>query len=239
MREILLEEIDSTNSYAKLNIDNLEDKTVIHALKQTSGRGRLNRTWVDLGIGNLFLSLVLKPSEQFSEVYTNLTQYLSVCLCKVLESYGTESQIKWPNDVLINGKKIAGILSESVIQGGNFKGIILGVGVNLNAKQSEINLIPDKIATSLNIETGNDIDINSFREKLLDEFFSNYDKFLSEGFEMIKHDYISRNCFIGKELNIKVFDRIESGLAQSVNDRGELILEKEDRDLTLTIGDIL
>ncbi|MBR6301311.1 biotin--[bacterium] len=239
MREILLEEIDSTNSYAKLNIDNLEDKTVIHALKQTSGRGRLNRTWVDLGIGNLFLSLVLKPSEQFSEVYTNLTQYLSVCLCKVLESYGIESQIKWPNDVLINGKKIAGILSESVIQGGNFKGIILGVGVNLNAKQSEINLIPDKIATSLNIETGNDIDINSFREKLLDEFFSNYDKFLSEGFEMIKHDYISRNCFIGKELNIKVFDRIESGLAQSVNDRGELILEKEDRDLTLTIGDIL
>ena len=239
MREILLEEIDSTNSYAKLNIDNLEDKTVIHALKQTSGRGRLNRTWVDLGIGNLFLSLVLKPSEQFSEVYTNLTQYLSVCLCKVLESYGIESQIKWPNDVLINGKKIAGILSESVIQGGNFKGIILGVGVNLNAKQSEINLIPDKIATSLNIETGNDIDINSFREKLLDEFFSNYDKFLSEGFEMIKHDYISRNCFIGKELNIKVFDRIESGLAKSVNDKGELILEKEDRDLTLTIGDIL
>ena len=239
MREILLEEIDSTNSYAKLNIDNLEDKTVIHAMKQTSGRGRLNRTWVDLGIGNLFLSLVLKPSGQFSEVYTNLTQYLSVCLCKVLESYGIESQIKWPNDVLINGKKIAGILSESVIQGGNFKGIILGVGVNLNAKQSEINLIPDKIATSLNLETGNDIDINSFREKLLDEFFSNYDKFLSEGFEMIKHDYISRNCFIGKELNIKVFDRIESGLAKSVNDKGELILEKEDRDLTLTIGDIL
>ena len=239
MREILLEEIDSTNSYAKLNIDNLDDKTVIHALRQTSGRGRLNRTWVDLGAGNLFLSLVLKPSGEFSEVYTNLTQYFSVCLCKVLETYGIETQIKWPNDVLVDGKKIAGILSESVIQGGSFKGIIIGVGVNLNAKQTDINLIPDKIATSLNLETGKNIDINSFREKLLDEFFSNYDKFLSEGFEMIKHDYISRNCFIGKELSIKVFDRIESGLAQSVNDRGELILEKDDRVLTLTIGDIL
>lgn len=239
MREILLEEIDSTNSYAKLNIDDLDDKTVIHALRQTAGRGRLNRSWVDLGAGNLFLSVVLKPSGEFSEVYTNLTQYLSVCLCKVLESYGAESQIKWPNDVLVNGKKIAGILSESVMQGGNFKGIILGVGVNLNAKQSEIDLIPDKIATSLNIETGNDIDINLFRGKLLDEFFSNYDKFLSEGFEMIKHDYISRNCFIGKELNIKVFDRIETGLAKRVNDKGELVLEKEDSDLTLTIGDIL
>lgn len=239
MREILLEEIDSTNSYAKLNIDNLDDKTVIHALRQTSGRGRLNRTWVDLGAGNLFLSLVLKPSGEFSEVYTNLTQYFSVCLCKVLETYGIETQIKWPNDVLVDGKKIAGILSESVIQGGSFKGIIIGAGVNLNAKQTDINLIPDKIATSLNLETGKNIDINSFREKLLDEFFSNYDKFLSEGFEMIKHDYISRNCFIGKELSIKVFDRIESGLAQSVNDRGELILEKDDRVLTLTIGDIL
>ena len=239
MREILLDEIDSTNNYAKLNIDNFGDRTVIHALRQTSGRGRLNRSWVDLGEGNLFLSIVLKPSENFNEVYTNLTQYLSVCLCKVLEAYGLESQIKWPNDVLINGKKIAGILSESVVQGGKFKGIILGIGVNLNAKQSDIDLIPDKIATSLNLETGNDININSFREKLLSEFFSGYEKFLDEGFEMIKHDYISRNCFIGKELNIKVFDRIESGLAKSVNDKGELVLEKDDKDLTLTIGDIL
>lgn len=239
MREIRFEKIDSTNNYAKSNIENLDDRTVIHALKQTSGRGRLNRSWVDLGEGNLFMSVVLKPPYEFHEVFANLTQYFSVCLCEVLESYGVQTQIKWPNDVLINGKKIAGILSESVIQGGNFKGIILGAGVNLNSAQDKVDAIPDKIATALNLETGSDIDINNFRSALLEKFFSGYDEFLKCGFEMIKSDYISRNCFIGKDLNIQVFDHVESGFAKSVNDRGELILKKEDKDFVLTIGDIL
>ena len=88
-----------------MNISALEDRTVIHAIRQTSGRGRLNRSWIDLGEGNLFMSIVLKPSNTFNEIYPNITQYLSVSLCKVLETYGLKPQIKWPNDVLINGKK--------------------------------------------------------------------------------------------------------------------------------------
>ena len=231
MKEIRLEETDSTNNYAKLNLDNLADKTVIHALRQTSGRGRLNRKWVDLGIGNLFMSVVLKPDDKFKEAFANLTQYLSVCLCKVLESYNIEPQIKWPNDVLINGKKIAGILSESVIQSsGKTKGLILGIGVNLNAQADDIKSIPDKIATALNLEIGKNIDVDTFRNELLKEFFSNYNEFIEQGFEYIKHDYISRNCFIGKELNIKLFDKVENGFAKSVNDRGELILLKNDKE---------
>ena len=239
MREIRLEVIDSTNNYAKLNIDNLADRTVIHALRQTSGRGRLSRSWIDLGQGNLFMSILLKPSQKYVNVYPNLTQYLSVCLCKILERYGVNSQIKWPNDVLVDGKKIAGILSESVVQGGKFRGIILGIGVNLNADKSGLDKVTDKIATALNIETGKLIDVDDFRSALIEEFFSNYDKFLEMGFEMIKHDYISRNCFIGQNLNIQVFDHVETGLAKAVNDRGELVLAKEDKDLVLTIGDIL
>ena len=88
MEIIQLDTVNSTNSYAKLNIDTLHDRTVIHALHQTSGRGRLNRSWVDLGEDNLFMTIVLKPSDTFNEIYPNLTQYLSVCLCKVLEKYG-------------------------------------------------------------------------------------------------------------------------------------------------------
>ena len=88
MKVIKLEKVDSTNNYAKLNIENFADKTIIHALSQTSGRGRLNRSWVDLGEGNLFMSFVLKPSDCFNEIYPNITQYLSVALCNVLESYG-------------------------------------------------------------------------------------------------------------------------------------------------------
>ena len=134
LREIYIENIDSTNLWVKCNIDKLLDKTIVYATSQTQGRGRLQRSWVDLGEGNLFMTLVLKPSEKFDETYANLTQYLSVTLCKVFEKYGVIPEIKWPNDVLINGKKIAGILSEASVRGSEFKGLALGIGVNLNAK---------------------------------------------------------------------------------------------------------
>ncbi len=237
---IQLEEVDSTNSYAKKNISNIEDKTAIITKKQTSGRGRLNRSWVDLGEENLFLSIILKPSETFKEIYPNLTQYLSVVLCKVIESYGIKTQIKWPNDVLIDGKKIAGILSETVMQGQKLKGIVLGVGVNLNSNQEKINAIPNKIATSLNIETQKAIDLKEFLNKLLTEFFEHYDEFLQSGFLQIKDDYIKRNCFLGKELKVQVFNHMESGLAKAVNNLGELVLEDSNkREIVLTIGDII
>lgn len=240
VKVIQLEEVDSTNSYGKKHIDEFEDKIAIITKKQTSGRGRLNRSWVDLGEENLFLSIILKPSETFNEIYPNLTQYLSVTLCKVIESYGIQTQIKWPNDVLIDGKKIAGILSETVMQGQKLKGIVLGVGVNLNSNHEKINAIPNKIATSLNIETQKAIDLKEFLNKLLTEFFEHYDEFLQSGFLQIKDDYIKRNCFLGKELKVQVFNHIESGLAKAVNDLGELILEDNNkREIVLTIGDII
>lgn len=240
VKVIQLEEVDSTNSYGKKLIDKFEDKTAIITKKQTSGRGRLNRSWVDLGEENLFLSIILKPSETFNEIYPNLTQYLSVTLCKVIESYGVQTQIKWPNDVLIDGKKIAGILSETVMQGQKLKGIVLGVGVNLNSNHEKINAIPNKIATSLNIETQKAINLKEFLNKLLTEFFEHYDEFLQSGFLQIKDDYIKRNCFLGKELKVQVFNHMESGLAKAVNDLGELVLEDNNkREIVLTIGDII
>ena len=240
VKVIQLEEVDSTNSYGKKHIDEFEDKIAIITKKQTSGRGRLNRSWVDLGEENLFLSIILKPSETFNEIYPNLTQYLSVTLCKVIESYGIQTQIKWPNDVLIDGKKIAGILSETVMQGQKLKGIVLGVGVNLNSSQEKIDAIPNKIATSLNIETQKAIDLKEFLNKLLTEFFEHYDEFLQSGFLQIKDDYIKRNCFLGKELKVQVFNHMESGLAKAVNDLGELVLEDNNkREIVLTIGDII
>jgi BirA family biotin operon repressor/biotin-[acetyl-CoA-carboxylase] ligase len=218
----------------------LADKTVIIAKRQSAGRGRLSRSWVDLGEGNLFMTIVLKPSETFNEIYPNLTQYLSVVLSKILEDYGVKPQIKWPNDVLINDKKIAGILAETVISNGKLKGIALGIGVNLNAKQNDIDNIPDKIATALNIELNKSIDINDFSDKIIDEFFKNYDKFLENGFILIKDEYLKRNCFLGKELSVKTFDKTESGFAKSITDMGELVLlDKENKEFVLTIGDIL
>lgn len=163
MNIIELEEVDSTNLYAKENLDRLEDKTVIIAKAQTCGRGRFDRKWIDLGEGNLFMTIVLKPSNSFEEVYSNLTQYLSVTLALVLEEYGLSPKIKWPNDVMVNSSKISGILSETVMQGSKFKGLVLGIGVNLNADKKDLKQIKERVATALNIELEREyIDKNLF-----------------------------------------------------------------------------
>ena len=184
MRVIKLEETKSTNTYSKENLTLLEDKTVVHALRQTHGRGRLNRTWVDLGENNLFFSIVLKPSTDFKAVYSNLTQYTSVILCRIFENYGLNPKVKWPNDVMIDGqRKICGILCETVIENNELKGIILGIGINLNASKEDVDNIPDRIVTALNLETGANVNPDAFLNEFLTEFFKTYDEFLSKGFE--------------------------------------------------------
>ncbi|MBO6086979.1 biotin--[acetyl-CoA-carboxylase] ligase [bacterium] len=240
MNIVRLYEVDSTNKYAKTNLNDLPDKSVITAEKQTAGRGRFNRKWADLGEGNVFMSFILKPSLEFSENYANLTQYLCVTLCKVLETYNLNPQIKWPNDVLIDGKKIAGILSESVVQGGVFKGLVLGIGVNLNSNLNDIMQIKDKEVTALNIELNQEhVDKDEFVENLTEEFFNRYEDFLKTGFVMIKDDYLNKSCFLNKEISVQVFNDKKSGMVKEVNDLGELVLENSGKELVLTMGDIL
>lgn len=240
MNTILLGEVDSTNLYAKRNLDNLVDKTVISADIQTCGRGRFNRVWVNLGEGNLFISIVLKPSNMFKEVYANITQYLSVVLCKILKEYGIHASIKWPNDVLIDGKKIAGILSETVMQGSNFKGLVLGIGININAKVENLSLVADKKITSLNLELKQkNVDKNLFAERLLELFFENYDEFLEKGFQYISQDYINACEFLGEKISVQVFNDRKTGIAHSINNSGELVMIQNDKEFILTMGDIL
>lgn len=240
MNIIELEEVNSTNLYAKENLDRLEDKTVIIAKAQTCGRGRFDRKWIDLGEGNLFMTIVLKPSNSFEEVYSNLTQYLSVTLALVLEEYGLSPKIKWPNDVMVNGGKISGILSETVMQGSKFKGLVLGIGVNLNADKKDLKQIKERVATALNIELERKyIDKNLFTEKLLHEFFKNYEEFLKQGFVMIKKYYIEKCNFLGREISVQVFNKKKTGIAKEINNFGELILENKNEEFILTMGDIL
>lgn len=240
MNIIRLEEVDSTNLYAKKNLVALPDRTVVLAKHQTSGRGRFDRTWIDLGDDNIFMSVILKPSDNFMQCYPNLTQYLSLILCQTLEEYDLNPKIKWPNDVLINGKKIAGILSETVMLGNSFKGLVLGIGINLNANEYSLKKIKDKEATALNLEIHVEkVDSDEFLNNLLNKFFDGYDKFLKEGFAIIKDDYLCRACFLNNNVSVQVFNEKKSGIAKSITDSGELVLKQDDKELILTMGDIL
>ena len=239
MNLFYLEEIDSTNKYAKEHIQDLSDKTVVYTFNQTNGRGRLERKWSYLGKDNIYASVVLKPSEKMREVYSNLTQYLCVVLAQTFEEYGVEPKIKWPNDIQINSKKISGILAEGVIEKGKLEGLVLGFGINLNTKKELLDKI-NQPATSLNIETGEDIDKEIFLKKLLAKFCLMYDKFIETGFLLIKEEYLKRAGFLNKEVSVKVFDRTVSGIAKDITDNGALrLIDKQNKEHILLIGDIL
>lgn len=240
LKIIHLDEIDSTNSYAKLNFDKFDDRTAISADTQTAGRGRYDRKWVDLGSGNLFLSIVLKPSNDLKQLYACIPQYLAVVLVNILKDYGISSSIKWPNDVLVNDAKIAGILCETVMKKNVFQGLVLGLGVNLNAQKEDLAKITDKIATSLNIELGCEyVDKQVFTEKLLSAFFENYDEFLKKGFVYLKDEYKKSCTFLGNEVCVKGFRDEIKGFAKDISDTGALVLEHNGKDVIITMGDIL
>ena len=239
MKLFFLKEVDSTNKYAKEHIKEFEDKTLIYTDNQTNGRGRLDRKWSYGGKDNIYASIVLKPSSEMKEIYSNLTQYLCVVLAKTFEEYGVKPKIKWPNDIQINGKKISGILAEGVIEKGMLQGLVLGFGINLNTKKEFLDKI-NQPATSLNVEIGEFVDREIFLKKLLENFCLMYDSFIEDGFLLIKNDYIRRAGFLNKEVTVKVFDKELCGMVEGVTDSGALILkDKKDEKHILLMGDIL
>lgn len=239
MKTIFLEEIDSTNKYTKENIENFDDFTIVYANKQTAGRGRFDRKWEASEGENLYASIVLKPSKDFKEVYSNLTQYLCMVLAEVFEEYNICPKIKWPNDIRINGKKISGILAESVMIKNKLVGIVLGFGVNLNCSEEFIKNI-NQPATSLNLETGMEIDRKFFLNKVINKFCLGYNKFIEEGFISIRKEYIERAEFLNKTITIKVFNNEYTGVAKNVTSNGAIkIVDENNKEQVFLIGDIL
>lgn len=236
-----LQEVDSTNLYAVKNLATLSDKQIIVADRQTEGKGRLSRSWISEKEDNVYMSIILKPSSQMDSALPlpNITQYMSVVLCKVLEDFGINSQIKWPNDVLVDKKKIAGILSHLSVQGNHLKGFVLGLGVNLNLDIEDITNI-DQPATSLNLLLDKPIHRDSFIEVLLNKFFENYELFMQTGFSLIKNEYEERSFFIGNNISVNTPQSKINGIAKELTNEGSLIVHTDNNEeITVNMGDLI
>lgn len=231
--------IDSTNTYGVKNFDDLKDKTIITANEQTAGKGRFERVWVSKNCENIYISFVLKP--QNKNHLSNLTQYLSTAAAKVIETYGITPEIKWPNDVLVNGKKICGILCEGVLEKNKFKGVVLGIGVNLNYDEQTLKNI-ERPATSLNLETKKPIDKEIFLNLLINEFFKNYEKAAANGFESFKDEYLKFVKFLGRKIFIQERDGAQKILytAKSLDEKGNLIvIDSKNNEKIILSGDLI
>ncbi len=235
---IFKEELNSTNTYAKEHMTELSNMSFIYCNRQTHGKGRLDRIWVSQNAQNLYLTIVLKP-QTLNFPYVNLTQYLCVVVCSVLKEYGVVPQIKWPNDILISGKKIAGILAQTSTFGNKIKGVALGIGVNLNMTKDELSNI-DKPATSLNLETNKNINRDEFLNKLVLAFEKDYEEFSNCGFKFIEQDYLALACFLNKEITVNTMAETHKGTVKTVTSDGALLLcdNKTNNDIVITMGEI-
>jgi len=207
--------------------------TVIVADEQTAGKGRLKRIWLSPR-GNIALSVILYPDVAY---LPSLIMIASLAVVHCIEAVtGLKSQIKWPNDVLINNKKVAGILIESEVKGKMVDYAIIGIGVNVNLRLSDFPEI-QSTATSLSDELGREVSRLDVIRQLLVEIERLYLTLQTGG--SIYEEWRDSLVTLGRRVRVKLGKTIYEGVAESVTTDGSLLLRNSDGSLTrVTGGDV-
>jgi BirA family biotin operon repressor/biotin-[acetyl-CoA-carboxylase] ligase len=227
---ITFENLQSTNTYAKEHIDELKHLTCIRAIKQNKGKGRRQNQWLS-NHESLTFSIVLKEKLQVNdiEMASLKTGYL---LLNFLKKYTNNALIKWPNDILLKGKKVAGILVETIYQN-TFKALVIGIGINVNQENFPTEL--KDMATSLYREGKHTYDLEKFLSEWLDFFEKHYKTMNHDNMiEGINNHLAYKNQII----NYLSHDQFHKAKCIKVSDQGHLLVEENNQQLELTSEEI-
>lgn len=234
---VCLPEIDSTNARARqLAEQDAAEGMVVIADRQSAGKGRLGRRWESPSAVNLYCSILLRPQIPVQQA-PQLTFLSAVAVAETLKQlYQLPATVKWPNDVLVNGKKIAGLLNEMNAETEQIHFVILGVGVNLNMTVAQF---PEQLnypATSVLLETGEKIERVRFVREFLLRLDAYYDEFLQEGFRPIRRRWEAL-CDL---MNVRVeVDQRLQGVVVGLDTDGALRLQLDDgRVERIMAGDV-
>jgi BirA family transcriptional regulator, biotin operon repressor / biotin---[acetyl-CoA-carboxylase] ligase len=239
-RLVCLKETESTNAVAfRLAEEGAPEGTVVVADAQSAGKGRLGRIWLSPAGVNLYCSVVLRPP--ISPVAACQLTFLSVvAVARAIEKC-TElvPQIKWPNDILVSGKKVAGLLNEMNAETEKVNFVVLGIGVNLNMRLSQLGEGVRHPATSLLEEGGVEVDRVRFARTLLVELDELYDRFLIEGEGPVRAEWLERSAIRGRQVRVSCGAREFTGVVQGVDAFGALLVQPADGPLeTVLSGDV-
>ena len=235
----IFQETDSTNIQAFGFASNkAEEGTIVIAECQTSGKGRLGRSWVSPSGKNLYLSIILRP-KILTQHAPRLTLVTAVALSETLDDFQIfDHRIKWPNDILINARKLSGILTEMKGDCDTIDFIVIGLGVNLN---SSLNDFPDEIRDSiisLKEFTNTEINRIEFLQSFLVNFERNYFDFIQGGFNEILSKWIKKSSIINQKIKVTDHDNIFTGVVIEVTGDGNLIVQAGKKLHTVNSGDI-
>ncbi|GAB3802478.1 biotin--[acetyl-CoA-carboxylase] ligase [Virgibacillus kimchii] len=207
--------------------------TVVIADEQIEGKGRMNRPWHSARNKGLWLSIILRPDIQ-PQLAPQLTLLTATVLADSIKKHTQiKPMIKWPNDVLINEKKCAGILTEMQAEQDRIQYIVIGIGLNVNQEAEELNgNIIEKQATSLKEASGQHWPLRDVFQNMLTTFEKAYNSYMENGFAGVKKKWESYGFKLGQKIQIKTMNESWEALFKGISDDGALVIEEKDGKLT-------
>lgn len=228
-REVHHEEsLTSTNIAAlKLAYEGVPEGTIVVAEEQTTGKGRLGRTWFSPKYTGIWVSVILKPTIPPQQA-PQLTLLAAVGVVRGIEaSTGIRCEIKWPNDILINGKKVVGILTELQAEADRINAVVIGIGINVNQQLEHFPEDLRETATSLAIESQEKLNRAAILQAILKEMEDLYIDYLENGFQVVKFLWENHAVSIGKRITARTLTDTIIGKALGITNEGVLLLEDE------------
>jgi len=222
-------ETESTNLLAfRLAENSAREGTVVIAEAQTGGKGRLGRHWESPPGVNLYCSVILRPP--MSPVKAPQLTFLSaVAVARAIEEVAQlQPKIKWPNDILLQGHKVAGLLNEMSAETDTIHCVVLGIGVNINMLREQFPRDLRQPATSLLLEKGGYVNRVDFTRALLASLDGLYDDYLSHGFPAIREEWLSRSTVQGRRVRVSFGNGETEGVVIGVDNDGALLLARGD-----------
>jgi BirA family transcriptional regulator, biotin operon repressor / biotin---[acetyl-CoA-carboxylase] ligase len=229
--------IDSTNTYARMLASRGEDEgAIVIAEEQTAGRGRLGRAWASRAGENLTFSLILRPTIPMEKI-SLLPLGIAVAVAQGIRQHTSLPVVcKWPNDLLLEGGKVAGILMESALGPQGLEHVVAGIGINVNQMEFPGPLL--QRATSLALQTGTLVDRTALLRAVLESIEKEYVTYASGGLDTILPAWLSIAPMVGKRITAALQGTIIAGTVLGVSADGGLQLRTDAGDLTLFAGDV-
>ena len=233
-------ETASTNTdAAELAREGAESGTVVIADRQSAGRGRLGRSWVSVPGLNLYFSYVVRPDVEPARA-PQLALVAGIAVARVLESEGVVPLIKWPNDVVVGGRKIAGLLTEMDAEADRVHFVVVGIGVNLN---STLDHFPPELqdkAGSVYMASGKTVDRNRFTGRLISELVDVFTLYDDAGFAALVTEWNERSSMKGRDIIVdSPGERIE-GVCEGLDSEGALLVRQasDSQPTRILVGDV-
>lgn len=222
----VMDEVDSTNSEAERRIAAGQSTPfAVFAAAQTQGRGRFGRVWHSPDAGNLYASFAFQPRVDPTRMQL-FTLWMGVNLCEVLESFfKITPAIKWPNDLLVSGRKVGGMLTEARIDADRIRDLVFGLGLNVNADTANWPRDVARTAATLSSVTGTQVDINQLAAAVAGRVFVAFNAFIGGGFEPRLADLWSRyDALRGVPVGVNHAGEITRGIASGIDADGSLVV---------------